>query len=85
MLHMAEWDAAVVANPKPRDPRLVDCEETVSKLNRSIVKLRQSNTELVRKNQAAVTVIAEFHVQLLAAQQTEPTGHRHTPTETAGT
>lgn len=71
---MAEWDATVTADTKPRDPRLAELEATVSKLNRSITKLRKSNTELERKNHAAVTVIAELHAQLLAAQGEEPTG-----------
>jgi phage shock protein A len=71
---MAEWDAAVAVDIKPRAPRLAELEDTISTLNRSVAKLRQANTELERKNQAAVTVIAELHTQLRAAQQAEPTG-----------
>lgn len=71
---IADWDAAVGAGPAPRDARLVELQETVAKLNRTIAKLRQHNTELERRNQAAVTVIAELNAQLWASRGDEPTG-----------
>jgi hypothetical protein len=71
---MAEWDAAVITDTKARDPRLVEVENTISELKHRLAKVRQTNTELERKNRAAVTVIAELNVQLLAARGAEPTG-----------
>ena len=71
---MAGWDATITADTNPRDRRLAVLEDTVSEAQRSVAKLRQSNTELEQKNQAAVTVIVELHAQLRAAQGAEPTG-----------
>ena len=39
-----------------------------------IAKLREENAALKRKNQAAVTVIAELHAQLRSSLGEEPTG-----------
>lgn len=58
----------------PRDTRLVELQETVAKLKRTVAKLRQDNTELERRNRAAVTVIAELNAQLHASRGDEPTG-----------
>jgi hypothetical protein len=71
---IADWDAAVGMESAPRDAQLVALEAAVSKLNEAVVKLRQENTTLKRKNQAAVTVIAELSAQLRSATGHEPTG-----------
>ncbi len=71
---IADWNAAVGAESAPRDARLVELGETVTKLRQTIAKLRQHNTELERRNQAAVTVIAELNAQLRASRGDEPTG-----------
>jgi hypothetical protein len=71
---VAEWNTAVGAQVAPRDSQIVELQETVSKLKRTIATLRQRNSDLERKNRAAVTVIAEFHAQLRASQGDEPTG-----------
>lgn len=71
---IADWNAAVGAESAPRDARLVELQETVAKLKRTIAKLRQHNTELERRNRAAVTVIAELNAQLRASRGEEPTG-----------
>lgn len=62
---IADWNSAVGAQSAPRD---VELQETVTKLKQTIAKLRQHNTDLERKNQASVTVIAELHAQLRAAR-----------------
>lgn len=49
-------------------------QETVSKLRGAVTKLREENTALKRKNQAAVTVIAELSAQLQSAGGQEPAG-----------
>jgi hypothetical protein len=67
---IADWDAAVGTDCAPRDPRLVALEAEVSTLKESVVKLREENTALKRKNQAAVTVIAELSAQLRSDQET---------------
>lgn len=71
---IAEWNAAVGTQSAPRDAQVVELQETVSKLKRSVATLRQRNTELERRNQAAVTVIAELNAQLRASRGDEPTG-----------
>lgn len=65
---MADWNDAVGAQSAPRDSPVVELQETVTKLKQTIAKLRQHNTDLERKNQASVTVIAELHAQLRAAR-----------------
>ncbi|MCC5582129.1 hypothetical protein IMZ11_41695 [Microtetraspora sp. AC03309] len=71
---IAEWNTAVGTRTVPRDSQVVELQEALTKLKRTNAKLRQRNTELERKNQAAVTVIAELHAQLCAARGSEPTG-----------
>lgn len=71
---IAEWNAAVGTESRPRDARLVRLEDSVSKLKNSVAKLREENAALKRKNQAAVTVIAELHAQLRSSLGEEPTG-----------
>ena len=71
---IADWNAAVGADATPRDARLVELQETVGTLKQTIAKLRQHNTKLERRNQAAVTVIAELNAQLHASLGNEPTG-----------
>ena len=71
---IADWNAAVGTKWAPRDAHLVELQETVAKLKQAIAKLRQHNTELERRNQAAVTVIAELNAQLRASRGDEPTG-----------
>ena len=71
---IADWNSAVGAQSAPRDSPVVELQETVTKLRQTIAKLRQHNTDLERKNQASVTVIAELHAQLRAARGAEPRG-----------
>ena len=71
---VADWNAAVGPESAPRDTRLVELQEAVAKLKRTIADLRRDKTELERKNQAAVTVIAELNAQLRASRGDEPTG-----------
>jgi chromosome segregation ATPase len=71
---IAEWNTAVGTNSAPRDAQLVKMQETVSNLKQTLAKLRQHNTELERRNQAAVTVIAELNAQLRASRGDEPSG-----------
>lgn len=71
---IAEWNTAVGTQSAPRDAQLVELQDTVCKLKQTIAKLRQHNTELERRNQAAVTVIAELNAQLRATRGDEPTG-----------
>lgn len=71
---LADWNTAVGAQPAPRDSQFVELQETVTKLKQTIATLRQSNTGLERKNQAAVTVIAELHARLQASRGAEPRG-----------
>jgi len=81
---IADWKAAVGTESAPRDTQLVASQKTVSKLKNSVAKLREENTALKRKNQAAVTIIAELNAQLRSASGQEPTGtvtplkNRHT-------
>ena len=70
---LADWDAAVGTDCAPRDPRLVALEAKVSTLRESVAKLREENTALKRKNQAAVTVIAELSAQLRSDPETTGT------------
>lgn len=71
---LADWNTAVGTQPAPRDSQFLELQETVTKLKQTIAALRQSNTGLERKNQAAVTVIAELHAQLRASRGAEPRG-----------
>lgn len=71
---LADWNTAVGTQPAPRDSQFVEMQETVTKLKQTIAALRQSNTDLERKNQAAATVIAELHAQLRASRGAEPRG-----------
>jgi hypothetical protein len=71
---IAEWNTAVGTQSAPRDAPLVELQDTVCKLKQTIAKLRQHNTELERRNQAAVTVIAELNAQLRTTRGDEPTG-----------
>ncbi|XTP38089.1 hypothetical protein ACORG1_31925 (plasmid) [Mycobacterium sp. TJFP1] len=71
---LADWDAATGTQSAPRDAELVELRATVTALKQMIAKLRRNNTDLERKNQAAVTVIAELHAQLSAARGAEPRG-----------
>jgi hypothetical protein len=71
---IADWNTAVGTQSAPRDAQIVELKEGAAKFKKTIATLRQRNTELERKNQAAVTVIAELHAQLRAARGAEPTG-----------
>ncbi len=71
---IADWDTAVGTQAAPRDSRIVELQNNVSKLKQTIATLRQRNTELERKNQAAVTLIAELNAQLRASRGETPTG-----------
>ncbi|MDM3924572.1 hypothetical protein [Mycobacterium intracellulare] len=68
---MKDWDAAVKTDATPRSRRVAELEATVTQLKTTIARLRQSNTELERKNQAAATVIAELSTQLTACRRDE--------------
>lgn len=46
----------------------------MTKLKKVVEKLREEDTSLKHKNQAAVTVIAELNAQLRSARGEEPTG-----------
>lgn len=69
---MTEWEAAVRGDTAPRSRRVSELETTVTDLKKVVARLRQSNTELERKNQSAVTVIAELAAQLSAYRDGEP-------------
>ncbi|MXO40439.1 hypothetical protein C6W93_27240 [Mycobacterium kansasii] len=69
---MTEWEAAVRGDTTPRSRRVAELESTVTDLKKVVARLRQSNTELERKNQSAVTVIAELAAQLSAYRDGEP-------------
>ncbi len=71
---LADWNAAVGAQSAPRDAQLVELQDTISELKQAIAKLRQDNNDLKRRNQAAVTVIAELNAQLRASRGAELTG-----------
>lgn len=71
---ISEWNTAVGTQSAPRDAQLVELQESASKLKQTIATLRQRNTDLQRKNQAAVTVIAELNAQLQASRGAEPRG-----------
>ena len=71
---IADWNTAVGRRSAPRDAQLVELQDKVSKLKQTIAELRQHNTELERRNQAAATVIAELNAQLRASRGDEPTG-----------
>jgi hypothetical protein len=68
---MTEWEAAVRSDTAPRSRRVAELEATVTDLKKVVARLRQSNTELERKNQAAATVIAELAAQLSAQRDGE--------------
>jgi len=70
---IADWDAAVGNESTPRDLRLAGLEKAVSTLKETVVKLREENTSLKRKNQTAVTVIAELSAQLRSADEATAT------------
>jgi hypothetical protein len=72
---IADWDAAIGTESAPRGAQLVASHATVPKLNEPVIKLREG---LKRKDQAALTVIAELSVHLQSASGHEPTGDRHT-------
>ncbi len=61
---MTEWEAAVHTDTTPRSRRVAELEVALADLKKVVNRLRQSNTELERKNQAAATVIAELSAQL---------------------
>lgn len=71
---IAEWNTAVDTQAAPRDSHLVELQDTISELKQTISKLRERNSDLERKNQAAVTVIAEVHAQLRASRGDMPKG-----------
>jgi len=71
---IADWNRAVGTEASPRDAHLIQLQGTVSNLKRMIADLRRDKTELERKNQAAVTVIAELNAQLRASRGDEPNG-----------
>ncbi|MBE5440140.1 MULTISPECIES: hypothetical protein [Mycobacteriaceae] len=71
---LTDWNTAVGTQVAPRDSQIVELQGTVTKLKQTIATLRQNNTALERKNQAAVTVIAELHAQLQASRGAEPRG-----------
>lgn len=61
---MTEWEAAVHTDTTPRSRRVAELETNMATSRKTIARLRQANTELERKNQAAATVIAELSAQL---------------------
>lgn len=67
---LTEWDAAVCRDITPRSRRVAELEAMVTKLKKTLAELRQANTELRRKNQAAATVIAELSAQIEARSAT---------------
>jgi len=71
---IADWNTAVGTHAAPRDAQIIELNETTAKLKKTIATLRQRNTDLERKNQAAATVIAELHAQLSAARASVPRG-----------
>ena len=71
---IAEWNSTVGTQSAPRDAQVIELQDAVCKLKQTIAKLRQHNTELERRNQVAVTVIAELNAQLRATRGDEPTG-----------
>jgi predicted RNase H-like nuclease (RuvC/YqgF family) len=74
---IADWDAAVGTESAPRGAQLVASQATVSKLKEAVTKLREENTTLKRKNQAALTVIAELSAQLQSARAMSQPGPSH--------
>jgi len=71
---IADWNAAVGTQAAPRDSKIAKLQEAVAKHKKSIAALRQRNTELERRNRAAVTVIAELNAQLQASRGETPSG-----------
>jgi septal ring factor EnvC (AmiA/AmiB activator) len=69
---MKDWDSAVKTDATPRSRRVAELEATVTQLKTTMARLRQSNTELERKNQAAATVIAELSTQLASCRDDQP-------------
>jgi hypothetical protein len=61
---ITEWEAAVRTDTTPRSRRVAELETNMATSRKIIARLRQANTELERRNQAAVTVIAELAAQL---------------------
>ena len=53
---IADWNSAVGTQSAPRDSQIAKLEDAVAKHKTSIAKLRRLNTELERRNRAAVTV-----------------------------
>lgn len=71
---IADWDAGVGTESAPPGAQLVASQTTVPKLKEAVIKLREENTTLKRKDQAALTVIAELSVHLQSASGHEPAG-----------
>lgn len=71
---IADWNSAVGTQSAPRDSQIAKLEDAVAKHKTSIAKLRRLNTELERRNRAAVTVIAELNAQLQASRGETPSG-----------
>lgn len=71
---LADWDAATGTQCAPRDAKLIELQATVIELKKSVARLRELNSDLERRNRAAVTVIAELNAQLRASRADEPTG-----------
>ena len=71
---IADWEAAVGGHSAPRDLKIFELQETVTKLRQTIAKLRDHNADLEHRNKAAVTVIAELHAQVQAFRGEAPNG-----------
>ncbi len=71
---IADWNTAVGTQAAPRDAQIVELQEAVSTLKRTVAALRQRNADLERKNQAAATVAAELSAQLQATRGEFPKG-----------
>jgi chromosome segregation ATPase len=71
---LADWDTATSTQSAPRDAELIELQATITELKKIVAKLRQRNTDLERKNQAVVTVIAELDAQLRANRGEVPIG-----------
>ena len=71
---IADWNASVGAEAAPRDAELVGLQATVTELKKGVARLREHNSDLERRNRAAVTVIAELNAQLQASRGETPIG-----------
>jgi chromosome segregation ATPase len=71
---IADWNASVGTEPAPRDAELAGLQATVTELKKSVARLREHNSDLERRNRAAVTVIAELNAQLQASRGETPIG-----------